>query len=87
MRGDPADRDASEATAALGWGEMIADNFLYSRHAVTERLEILFGGGWQDLHECAAADFVRQVGGKTRQLGERAHFRLAMRALDARVQD
>ena len=86
-RGDPADRDATEATAALGWGEMIADDFLYSRHAVTERLEILFDGAGQDLHECAAADFVRQLGRKTRQLGERAHFRLAMRTLDARVQD
>ena len=86
-RGDPADRDATEATAALGWGEMIADDFLNPGDAVTERLEIRFDGAGQDLHECAAADFVRRVGRKTRQLSERAHFRLAMRALDARVQD
>ena len=63
-RGDPAHRDAGEATAALGRGEMIADDFLNPGDAVTERLEILFGGAGQDLHERAAADFVRRVGRK-----------------------
>ena len=66
---------------------MIADDFLNPGDAVAERLEILFGGAGQDLHERAAADFGRRVGRKARQSGERPRFRRAMRALDARVQD
>ena len=66
---------------------MIADDFLNPGDAVAERLEILFGGAGQDLHERAAADFGRRMGRKTRQSGERPRFRRAMRALDARVQD
>ena len=86
-RGDPADRRAGEATAALGRGEMIAEDFLNPGDAVAESLEIRFGGAGQDLHERAAADFARRVGGETRQSGKRPPFLFAMRALDARVQD
>ena len=42
-RGDPADWLAGEATAALGRGEMIAEDFLNPGDAVAERLEIHFG--------------------------------------------
>ena len=43
-RGDPADRLAGEATAALSRGEMIAEEFLNPGDAIAERPEIHFGG-------------------------------------------
>ena len=86
-RGDPADRRAGEATAALGRSKIIADDFLNPGDAVAERLEIRFGYAGQDLHERAPADFARRVGRKRRQSSERPRFRRAMRALDARGPD
>src|ERR1700722_12689994 len=86
-RSDLADWLAGEATAALGWCEMSAEDFLNPGDAFAERLEIRFGGAGQDLHERAAADFARRLGRKRRQSSERPRFRHAMRALDARVQD
>ena len=85
-RSDTADSGAGEAAAALGPREMVADEFLNPGDAVAERVEILFGGAGQDLHERAAADFGRRIGRETRQLSERARFRCAMRALEAGVE-
>ncbi len=44
LRGDPADRLAGEATAALSRCEMIAYHFLNLGDALAERLDIHFGG-------------------------------------------
>ena len=57
-----------EATATLNRRKMIADDFLNPSDAVAERLDILFGWSRQNLHQRAAADFARRVGGKRRQL-------------------
>ena len=73
-RGDPAHRRAGEAAAALDRGEMVAEDFLNPGDAVAESLEIRFGGAGQNLHERAAADFARRVGGKR---GKPANARLS----------
>ncbi len=66
---------------------MVAEDFLNPGDAVPESFEIDFGRAGQNLHERAAADFVRRVGRETRQAGKRSPFLFAMGALDARVQD
>jgi hypothetical protein len=66
---------------------MVAEDFLNPRDAVTESAEIDFCRAGQNLHERAAADFTRRVGGKMRQAGKRLHFLFAVRAFDARVQN
>jgi hypothetical protein len=85
-RGGLADRTANESAAALDRREVIAKDFLNPGDSFAESVKIRFGRARQNLHERAAADFVRRFCREARQPGKRSPFRVTMRALDARVQ-